>query len=292
MNEQQTAVPAQQAPRIIPLPTLNGVSINSSRRILSKDSKLCLLVWAPSGYGKTKLAGSLDALTQKYDGKRTLFVTVEEGEGGGAATLRNLDVPIVVPKDYNDAYRIMGLIRNDKSIGGVAFDSGSEFAKKHVKNAALKYPARENVATRQAGIPTRSDYQTMGELMSQVLRMLISYTTHEDPAYRKHVIVTAADMTREEDEKVVYVGPDLPGRMGREAVQMFQQAGTIGIKPQLVDGKRVLQRSLTFQGDGVKALKDRFDILPAEMQLRASPDQPGEDLLTMWEKYYIPNMVQ
>ena len=246
------------------------------------------MIWASSGAGKTNLGGSLDAMTQKYRGKRSLYIPVEPAEGGGAATIRNLNIPMTVPKDYNDFYRVLGLLRNDKSIGGVVLDNASEFAKQYVKSAALKYPSRENSPTRSAGIATRSDYQVMGELMSQTLRALIALTTHENPDYRKDVIIMAADIQREEDEKITFIGPDLPGRMSREACQMFQQVGTIGIKTSVVDGKRVAGRYLTFAADGVKALKDRYDIYPSEIPLRKSPDSPGEDLLTMFEKWWLP----
>jgi hypothetical protein len=249
-----------------------------------------MLVWAPSGYGKTELAGSLDDLTQKYNGKRTLFIPVEPGEGGGAATIRKRDVPMYVPKDYSDFYRVLGLLRNDKSIGGIVLDSATEFAKMHVKPAALKYPARENVATRQAGIPTRSDYQTMGELMSQTLRLLLAMTTHENPEYRKHLIVTACDVTREEDDKVVFIGPDLPGRMAREAVQMFQQVVSLEIKSEVVDGKRVNSRYIVTSADGVKAIKDRLGILPERIKFRANPKADGDDILTLYERFYLPEM--
>lgn len=263
------------------------MTLTSSQDILSPDTRLAWLIWAASGYGKTWLAGSLDELTQRVNGKRTLYIPVEAGEGGGAATIRKLGIPMVIPKDYSELYKILGLLRNDKSIGGVVLDSSSEVAKVHVKTAALKYPSRENVATRGAGVATRSDFQVMGELMSQVLRACLALTTHENPEYRKHLIVTSADVTKEEDEKVTFIGPDLPGRMKSEAVQLFQQVGTIVIRPQVVGGKRELVRTLTFQGDGVKALKDRYEMFPAEMRLKGSTGE-GENVSTIWDKYWVP----
>lgn len=249
------------------------------------------MIWGPAGYGKTELSGGLDALTQSTLGKRTLYIAVEEGEGGGAVTLRHRDIPMFVPKDYKDLYKVLGLLRNDKSYGGVVLDSASECAKKHVKKDALAYPCRENTATRSVGVATRSDYQVMGELMSQVLRAAIGLTTHPDPSYRKHLIVTATDKTREEDERVVYIGPDLPGRMATESVQMFQQVFAMEIAPTLVDGKRTNVRYLVTANDGVKAMKDRYKILPERIRLKSSPADPlGEDILSLWEKYYVPNM--
>lgn len=271
------------------MPSITGITITSSRDILRPDTRIAQLIYSPSGYGKTRLAGGLDALTQKYcGGRRTLFIQVEAGEGGGAATIRDLDVPMYVPKDYTDLYKVLGLLRNDKSIAGIVLDSATELTTAYIKPAALKYPCKENVATRAIGIPTRSDYQTMGEMMSGVLRLLIGMTTDERTEYRKHLIVTAADMAREEDERVTYIGPALPGRMSKEAVQMFQQVGSLTIKPRVVNGKRENQRFLSFQGDGVRAMKDRYNIYPQEIGIRPPEGGDGEDIVSIYEKYWLP----
>lgn len=275
---------------MIQLPNLPNVKIQSSTDILSKNTKLAWLIWAPSGFGKTTLAGSLDALTQKYDSKRTLYIAVETAEGGGAATIRKLGVPLYVPKDYSDLFKTLGYLRNDKSIGGVVLDSATEGYKTHIKPATLKYPSRENVASRAAGVLTRSDYQVAGELTSQTFRQLMLLTTHEDPAYRKHLIVTATDQTKIDDDtdRVIWAGPDLPGRMSREAVQMFQQVSTIEVRAEVIGGKRITKRYLVSSTDGIISVKDRFDILPQAIPLRKNPEDSGEDLLTIWEHYWLP----
>lgn len=256
---------------------------------------MALLLWAPSGFGKTTLAGSLDALTQKYDGKRTLYIAVETAEGGGAATIRKLGVPLYVPKDYSDLFKTLGYLRNDKSIGGVVLDSSTELYKTHIKPATLKYPSRENVPTRAAGVLTRSDYQVAGELTSQTFRQLMLLTTHEDPSYRKHLVVTATDQQKFDDdtERLIWAGPDLPGRMSREAVQMFQQVSTIEIKAEVIGGKRTTRRFLVSSTDGVLSVKDRFDILPQSIPLRKEAgDSSGEDLETIWAKFWLPAIPQ
>src|ERR1700722_19680932 len=151
-------------------PSLSGFTLKSSRDTLSPSSMLAWLIWAPSGYGKTRLAGQLDALTQKHLGKRTLMIPLEAAEGGGCASIRSLDLPTFEPKDYSELVKFLAYLRNDKSIGGIVLDSATEMVKIFVKDAALKYACRENVETRKAGVPCRSDYQVMGELTSQVLR--------------------------------------------------------------------------------------------------------------------------
>lgn len=286
------ATPAPTAPaRVITQPSIAGLTFTNSADILNKDSRLCMFLWAPSGYGKTHFTGGLDDICQEYLGKRCLYIPVETGEGGGAATIRLRNVPLLIPKDFGSFYKTLSLLRNDKTIGGVVFDSATEFNKSFVKPEALKYPARENVATRLAGIPTRSDYQTMGELSSQVFRALIALTTHENPEYRKHLIVTAADATKEEDERITFIGPDLPGRMRTEATQMFQQVLSMEIKPEVVAGRRSNVRYLVCAGDGVRAIKDRFAILPERIRLKSSAEDPqGEDLPGIYRHYYLPAM--
>lgn len=241
--------------------------------------------------GKTCLAGSLDRLTQKFEGKRVLYIPVEASEGGGAVSIRKLNIPMYIPKDLSDLTKVLGTIKNDKSFGGVVLDSATEMVKQHIKPAALKYPPRENIATRGAGVPTRSDYQVMGELTSQIFRQLLLLTTHEKPEYRKHVIVTATDKSIEEDEKVIWRGPDLPGRMASEAVAMFQISATLRAKAEVVGGKRSIARFLLTSTDGVEALKDRFELFPPEVKIAKNFGQDeGEDLASLWEKYWLPAM--
>lgn len=273
-------------------PHLPGVKIIDSSHLLNPASKMAHLIWAPAGYGKTWLAGSLDAMVQKYEGKRVLYIAVEASDGGGAATIRKLGIPLFVPTDLSDFTKTVGYLRNDKSVGGVVLDSSTELYKQHVKPATLKYPSRENNATRAAGVFDRGDYQVAGELTSQILRQLMLMTVHKDPAYRKHLVVTAADYSRENQDthRVEWEGPDLPGRMSREAVQLFQQVSTIVIRPAVVDGKRIIRRYLVSTADGVVAVKDRLEILPSEILLRKNPTDEGDDLCSIWEKYWLPNI--
>jgi AAA domain len=270
-----------------------GLKIYGSKEILGPDSKLAMLLWAPSGYGKTKLASTLDRLTQKYNNKRTLLIAVEPSEGGGAATIRKLDIPMMVPKDLSEINKALGTLRNDKTFGGIILDSGTETVKQHVKPVALKYPPKENFATRAIGVPTRSDYQVIGELTSEIFRQLMLMTTHENLEYRKHLIITATDKSEEDDDKIVWRGPDLMGRMAKEAVSIFQLTATIELKSQVVNGKRNVGRYLITSGDGVRAIKDRYEVFPPEIKLRKNLEDPeGMDLCDIWEKYWLPEVQQ
>jgi hypothetical protein len=56
----------------------------------------------------------------------------------------------------------------------------------------------------------------------------------------------------------------------------------------------VALRNLTFAADGVKALKDRLDIYPGSMLLRnpAKPQEEGETLVSIYEKYWLGGFQQ
>jgi hypothetical protein len=171
--------------------SLPGVALTNTKDIVSPDTKLAMLLWAASGKGKTKLAGSLHRLT------------MESGEGGGAATLRKLDGPLFVPNSMEELDRALAALRNDRTFGGVVLDSATEMVKKFVKTKALAYPGRDKGPVqgqlRTAGIPGRSDYQVMGELTRQVFQSLLNMSAMADPALKKHILVTATDRTIEDD---------------------------------------------------------------------------------------------
>jgi hypothetical protein len=257
------------------------------------DTKLALLIYASPGMGKTSIAGSLDRLTQKFDGKRTLYIPVEASELGGAATIRKLNLPMFRPDTFSELDKALGELRNDKTFGGIVLDSATEMVNQYIKSEALKYPPKENFATRGAGVPTRSDYQVIGELTSQIFRKLMLMTTHEKPEYRKHLIITATTKEIEDDSgRVAWRGPALPGRMAAEAAAMFQICATIKVKTEILEKKRIVSRYLCTSTDGLEAVKDRFEVFPPEVKICRTYTNggDGEDLCSLWEKYWIPQL--
>lgn len=273
-----------------------NIKINSTKDILNKDARMAMLLFAATGRGKTQLAGSLNDLTLKYLGKPTLLIAMETGEGGGTATLRDKDIPIYVPKSYSELKGVVSALKSDKDFGGVIFDSATEMAKSLVKPAALKFTPRERSAVvlepRNEGIPTQSDYAPIGEMVRMLLQDVINLSAAIDPSVKKHVIVTALQKEKTDDQnRITFDGPSLPGAMATEAGGMFQQVGSIDLKASLIGGKRVMQRWLcTNPKDTIRLVKDRYKILPGEILLRdpSLPQGEGEDLLTIWEKYWLP----
>jgi hypothetical protein len=256
-----------------------------------------MLLWAGGGKGKTNLSGELHEMTMKFWGKPTLYIAIEAGEGGGAATIRKMGVPLVTPQSVAEMDKILAGLETDTEFGGVVLDSSSEMVKKFIKPEALAFPCRERGSgqelVRKAGVPSRSDYQTMGELCRQRFQRLINLSSHTNPKIKKHVIITALDRQHEDDTgKTDFWGPDLPGAIATGAVGMFQIVATVDIKPQVVGGKRFNTRFLVTGTDGVKSLKDRFNVFPAEVKLKNTVEViPGDDGLTLsdcWERYWVP----
>lgn len=277
---------------------LGKYTFQSSNSLITLQTRLEGLIWAPTGRGKTTLAGSLHRLTLKYLNKPTIYIAIEQGDGGGAISLQklNLDIPIYTPPTLADLKAFLQELRGDRSFGGVVLDSGSELAKNHAKTQALKYPSREKspvvTGPRSEGVPTQSDYQVISELERQVFQDMLNLSAAKDPEYKKHVLVIASEKMKIEPEpphKVTFWGPDLPGAMATAAPAMFQLVGTIDLKPEVKNGKRVITRHFVTSGDDIKVLKDRYNIFPQSVQLKAYPNDPeGMDLCDMWEKFWIP----
>lgn len=277
---------------------LGRFKVGSTADIIGPNTKMSTLLWAPSGTGKTRLAGTLDAMTQKFCGKPTLCIATEAGEGGGAVTNSNLKIPLIVPRDHNELVEILTSLRTDRQFGGVIFDNATEAAKRYAQPYALAFPSREKKATRTVGVPERSDYQTMGEIVRQYFQALINLTTDPNPELRKHLIIVAADKIREDDDhNIIYWGPDLPGAMAAAASQMMQTVVNLSLKREVradpTNPKVTVARNrryLNSAAEGAKVLKDRFKLLPPSLKIRDfdDPQSDGEDLCSIWTNYWQP----
>jgi hypothetical protein len=276
--------------------SIGGVRVSNTKDIIRPETKLCMLVWGSSGKGETNFTGGLNDMRMEFFGKPSLYIAIEAGEGGGAATLRKRDMPLVVPESLEELDKVLMALGTDTTFGGVCVDSSTEMVKKFIKDMALKMPCREKgtgqAEVRKEGVPTRSDYQVMGEMVRQRFQRLINLSSHANPQVRKHVIVTATERMTEDEGRIVFWGPDLPGAMATTATAMFQIVGTIDIKPKVLAGKRVNTRVFVTAGDGVKSLKDRFQVFPQELELVNIEDPSstpnGWDLKKIWKDLWMP----
>ena len=270
---------------------IGNIEVRNTAHLLNPDTRLCVLVFGPSGFGKTTLGATLDKLTKKYMNKPSLFIAVEAGEGGGTMSIEKFGVDFVAPATLNEIENITAALKTDTHYGGVIFDSASEYVKRFVQAYALTFPSRERIATRAAGVPERSDYQTMGEKARQHFNQLINLTTLPDLNCRKHLVITALERDKTDERgNPTAIQPDLPGAMAGAATAMFQTVLGIAIRPKVYPNPdkpgqnlRVNERVLLTDGDGIRQVKDRTGLFPNGCE---------PDLLEIYEKYWIPKLEQ
>lgn len=269
--------------------TIAGIEIQNTKNLINPNTKYCCLVYSPPKFGKTSFAASLDEFTRKTCGKPSLVIAVEQGEGGGTMSVRELGLDYVVPQDMKSIGAIIAALYTDTKYGGVILDSSTEYVNRFLKPYALAMPnPREKSPTRSMGVPGQSDYQTMGEAARIDFNRLVNLTNHPDLNIRKHLVVTALERekTDRDTQAVTSIQPDLPGAMSLAATAMFQTVGCIRIankvKPNPSNPKemlRISERHYLTSGDGVRVLGDRTKLFPAEAPL---------NFLQIWEENFVP----
>ncbi len=261
--------------------SLGGIPVRNTANLITPATRICLLVYAMAKMGKTTLAATLDKVTKKYLGKPTIVVACEPADGGGTMTIQDAGVDFVQPADLNDFNKILAALQTETKYGGVVLDSASEIVKTFIQPYALRFPSKMKDPRREAGVPARDDYQTMGEELRKKINQLVRLTAHPDLNVRKHLVVTALIKEKydQEGNTLLRIGPDLPGAMADTSTAMFQTVATIKVKERVVKDEsgrpsRQRQRMLVTEGDGVWVLGDRTHCFPVEGPM---------DLLEIWE---------
>lgn len=278
--------------------TIAGIEIQNTSDIFGPDTRFCGLVYAFAKFGKTTFAASMNAMTQEFYGKPTLYIPLEAADGGGLMAVEELGLDFVIPKSFEDLRRLMANLKTDTTYAGVVLDSATEYVKRFLQPKALKMPnPKESVMQpfRDMGVPARSDYQTMGEDARSFFNSLIELTALPDMRIRKHLLVTALMKERTDDGgNVVKVHPDLPGAMADNATAMFQTVGTISVSTTVekdATGKPVVDpatrrpvththRSLVTAANGTIIRGDRMKILP--------PMDCPLDFVRIWKEWWVP----
>lgn len=270
--------------------TFAGLTVRNTSTLFTPDTRLCVLCYAPTKYGKTTLCATLDELTKKHLGKPTLGIAVEAGEGGGTASIEAAGVDFITPTNFNEFNAVIASLASDTTYGGVFLDSASEYVKRFLQPYALKFPTKgAPPATRVTGVPARDDYQTMGEQARIHFNQLINLTTHPNLNIRKHLLVTALSKEKTDDNNTITaIQPDLPGAMSASASAMFQTVCTIKIKSMVEkspEGKPIRRtaRVLSTEGDGIRVCGDRTHRFPPECE---------PNLCKIWEEYWIPSFTK
>jgi hypothetical protein len=267
---------------------LAGLAIRNTAKLITPDTKMCGLVHAPSGFGKTTLGATLDKMTKKFFGKPSLIIAVEAGEGGGTMSIQDYGVDFIVPTNLEEFRKLIATLHTDRTYGGIVLDSASEYVHRFLKPMALKFPSREKIATRTVGVPERSDYQTMGEIARQDFNQLINLTTHPDLDIRKHLIITSLQREKQDAAgNLTAIQPDLPGSMSGVATAMFQITMSIKISnaveknPTTGQTERVKKRTLVTEADGILMVKDRSGAFPNNCPM---------DFSQVYERFWLPRI--
>ena len=292
MSIETTTTTAGRAPAAV---RFGGIPLRNTRNVLSRDTRLCHLLIADGKLGKTTLAASLDALTRETLGKPSLFIAVEQGEGGGTMSVQDAGVDYVCPETQAEFDAILAELSSDSKYGGVILDSGTEAINRIIKPYALTFPSRERHAVRTMGVPDRGDYQSMGEFMRQRVNRLIDLTVKRDLRLRKHFVMTTRlrEKVDQDSGAITFIGPDLPGALAQNIVGMFQTVSRIVSKASVEDvgGKklRVTKRVLLSRPDSVTPLGDRMKVFPEELPL-TKDDGSFVGYLDIWKQYWLPRI--
>jgi len=268
--------------------TLGGLAIKNTRNAINADTRLCALCYAPPKRGKTTLGATLDKMTKRFRNKPTLVIAVEAADGGGTSSIQEWGVDFVQPESYQQLTALAAALATDTKYGGVVLDNATDLVKRVIQPYSMTFPSREKIATRGAGVPERSDYQTMGEVLRNVCNNFINLTKHPNPAIRKDFLMLALEREKSDGESITAIQPDLPGAMSQTASAMFELVCTLAVrrvvKPDPENPKRPIvemKRVLCTASDGVRVLGDRYKIFPEECE-------PNFEAL--YEKYWVPRI--
>lgn len=207
-------------------------------------------------------------------------------------TLSDFNIDFVQPTSFNEVDAIISALSTDTKYGAVVFDSATDYVKRFLQPYALRLPnPKEKSALRDVGVPGRSDYQTMGEKARDHFNKLISLTTNPNLNIRKHLLVTALEREKTNDDgALISIHPDLPGQMAGAAVSMFQTIFSLQIKTKVQPDpsnpkatQRIKERLVFCEGDGVRVVGDRTKLFP-------NPGVP--DFPTLWEQYWLPGLAK
>ncbi|MGD2215173.1 MAG: ATP-binding protein [Gemmatimonadales bacterium] len=200
-------------------------------------ASLNVLVYGPSGAGKTYLARTTGALEQ------TLVVAAEPG----LLTLRDVDIAVTCVTSIADLKRVYAYLRSgEHPYQWVVLDSLSEVAE------VCLVAAQQTAITKQGKRDGLKAYGDMGETMIALVR-----------AFRDlplHVVMTAKQERIQDDQgRLVYV-PSLPGRKLGQAVPYLLDE-VLALRAELgepdADGRPVVTRYLQTTSDGTYEAKDR-----------------------------------
>lgn len=221
-----------------------------------------LLAIGPPGIGKTTLVGTI---AEVVGAKNVGVVSAEPGDDGGLKSIARQGVDYVVPVSYFEALEVTkGSIFKDKQ--AIIVDGVDVLISHHTRKYAVgmtnKHGGDTGSPRRAAGVPDKSDYQTIGVAGRDLLRAYLDMD--------KHILMTAnmrADRPGDDDAPgtILTYGPDIPGQLYRGIVAMVDISLFVMGRSILRDPKdpksRFSQRYLiTEPGNGTYLAKSRLSL--------------------------------
>ena len=192
---------------------------------------LKMLIYAGSGYGKTRLAATT--------GAPTVVISAE----GGLLSLRDHDITAIEVQtiaDIQEAYKWVVGSKESEGIQWVVLDSISEIAE--VSLAHHKASSKDG----------RKAYGEMADTMTQLIRAFRDLPEH-------HVYMTAKqERLQLEDGSLVY-GPSMPGKnLTQGLAYFFDEVFALRVH---TDDEGNIQRWLQTSANGTHTAKDRSGAL-------------------------------
>lgn len=215
------------------------------------DESINMLVYGPSGVGKTVFGGSAD---------RVLFLAAESGTVSAKRQKSKAHVwPINTWEDIEEAYSWLYDNIEDIEYDWVVIDSVTQMQQMALRSI-LNNAVAEN-ANRDPDIPAIQDHQKWQNMFK---RFVLAFCDLDI-----NVLFTALVRNEEDEEGEQFVTPDIQGKgyqMSQAICGMMSAYGFMQVKRKKVKGadgeskiKRV--RRITWQDTGVIRGKDRYDVL-------------------------------
>lgn len=218
------------------------------------DESINMLVYGPSGVGKTVFAGSA---------KKVLFLAAEAGTVSAKRQKSKADVwPIHSWEDIEAAYSWLYDSEEDEEGHGydwVVIDSVTQMQQLALRSI-LDNAVAEN-AQRDPDIPAIQDHQKWQNMFKRFIGAFCDLEVN--------VLFTALVRNEEDEEGEQFVTPDIQGKgyqMSQAVCGMMSCYGFMSIKRKSVkgaDGEKKIKRvrRITWQDTGVIRGKDRYDVL-------------------------------
>lgn len=214
------------------------------------DESINLLVYGPSGVGKTVFGGSAE---------NVLILGVENGTVSAKRQKSKADLwPVSHWDDIEEAYEWL-YDNPDHGYDWIVIDSITQMQQLLLRNI-LELAVKEN-GNRDLDIPAIQDHQKWQNMFK---RFVLAYCDLE-----VNVLFTALVRNEEDEEGEQFVTPDIQGKgyqMSQAICGMMSAYGYMQVKRKKVKAKDGTEkvarvRRITWQDTGVIRGKDRYDVL-------------------------------